>query len=55
MKKEYSKPTMLVVELRHRCSILSGSQTRVTAVKGNVFSSIQSDASLYDGEEDEVR
>ena len=56
MKKEYSKPAMLVVELKHRGQFLLGSQTRVTAVKGNVFKEeIQSDAGLYDGEEDVVR
>ena len=33
MKKEYSKPTMLVVELRHKCRLL---QNSVDGVSSNV-------------------
>ena len=37
MKKEYSKPAMRVVELKHKYSILTGSNLKVNSTKGNVF------------------
>ncbi|MBR0259421.1 MAG: hypothetical protein IJQ49_04025 [Prevotella sp.] len=30
MKKEYTKPTMSVVELQHRCQLLAGSVNSLT-------------------------
>ena len=51
MKKEYMKPNMRVIEIKHRCHILQGSFTakRVNAVKGNVFQEVGSDEDYVDG------
>ena len=49
MKRNYQKPAMFVVELKHKYSILQASN-RVASVKGNVFDSdIESDEN-YTGE-----
>ena len=50
MKRNYQKPAMFVVELKHKYSILQASQRTVTSIKGNVFDSdIESDEN-YTGE-----
>ena len=51
MKKEYMKPDMRVIEIKHRCHILTGSFTtrRVNAVNGNVFDEVVESDDKYDG------
>ena len=52
MKKEYLKPTMRVVEMRHRSYFICGSRT-VTSVKSNLGSSsffIEESDEEYTGE-----
>jgi len=49
MKRNYQKPAMLMVELKHKYSILQASQRTVTSIKGNVFEDIESDEN-YTGE-----
>ena len=46
MKKEYLKPTMDVVELQHKCQILSGS---VKTLGGNTDFELVSDDTGYSG------
>lgn len=48
-RKDYQKPAMRVVELRHRCRLLDSSPV-VQSVRGNVFNEgIESDYE-YSGE-----
>ena len=50
MKKEYMKPDMRVIEIKHRCHILTVSDRKtVTAVKGNVFDEVVESDDKYDG------
>jgi hypothetical protein len=49
MKRNYQKPAMRVVELKHKYSILQASNYRVTSVRGNVFEDIESDEN-YNGD-----
>ena len=47
MKKEYTKPNMLVVELRHRCRLLDTSE--VTSVNSNSGMKYGGSDDGYDG------
>ena len=37
MKKDYFKPTMRVVEMKHKCQILAGSDEQAYSIKTNMY------------------
>ena len=49
IKKEYMKPEMQTVELKHKCQILAGSVTSVTTT--GLGDGLSDDLILPDGEE----
>ena len=55
MKKEYMKPTMRVVLLRHRSQIICGSSYTVTGINSNLDEEDDDEFYLGDGDTREGR